>query len=278
MGQIFNIFAVLGLFPIAKKIGGSNWSGVVSLVVAGLLISMPNFYTNWGRYTQLAGQVLLPAVIICAWWLQEKNKISVVRSILLGLLMGGLGLVHYRVLIFAIILLFVLVVDQLIRDRNISLISNFSISTITGLIVFLPWLLNLKDGKILGNAIGLISTPANLTSEWIQQYNSLGDLSIYLPNVIWALMIMSSFWAIFKHERKIIAIVAWWILLLLAANPQVLGLPGQGVLSNFAILIAMYIPAALLIGGAVYWLQLLTPAFKKIWPPIILIVACIGGY
>ena len=48
------------------------------------------------------------------------------------------------------------------------------------------------------------------------------------------------------------------MLILLAANPEWLRLPGSGVISNFAVIIAAYIPAGVLIGAAAGWLAGLT--------------------
>ena len=45
----------------------------------------------------------------------------------------------------------------------------------------------------------------------------------------------------------------WCGLVFWAANPQWLNLPGEGVLSNYAILIAAYIPAGLALGTALSW-------------------------
>ncbi len=44
---------------------------------------------------------------------------------------------------------------------------------------------------------------------------------------------------------------AWWVILLIATNPEWLGLPGSGSISNFAYLIAIYIPAGVLIADVV---------------------------
>jgi hypothetical protein len=40
----------------------------------------------------------------------------------------------------------------------------------------------------------------------------------------------------------------WWFLLIIATNPQWLRLPGSGAISNFALLLAAYLPAGVLIG------------------------------
>ncbi len=62
----------------------------------------------------------------------------------------------------------------------------------------------------------------------------------------------------------------WWFANLLAANPYWLGLPGAGILDTFAVLIAAYIPAGILVGAAAGWLvsrKIVAPALRsKIHP------------
>ncbi|MCX6036049.1 MAG: hypothetical protein NTV38_13930, partial [Chloroflexi bacterium] len=67
VGQLLNVLAVIVLYPLATKVGCSRWAGVVAVLVAGLLSPMPMFYVNWGRYTQLAGQVILPVAVWVIW-------------------------------------------------------------------------------------------------------------------------------------------------------------------------------------------------------------------
>jgi hypothetical protein len=71
-GQLINILALLGLYPLAFKITNNKWAGVIAMLIGGLLSPMPMFYVNWGRYTQLAGQAVLPAVIWSAWSILER--------------------------------------------------------------------------------------------------------------------------------------------------------------------------------------------------------------
>ncbi|TEU01223.1 MAG: hypothetical protein E3J29_01115, partial [Dehalococcoidia bacterium] len=103
MGQILNGLAVLALYPLAVRVSGNRWAGVGAVLVAGLLSPMPMFYVNWGRYTQLAGQVILPAAVLVTWSALETPRRDW-RLIVLGwIAVGGLALTHYRVLIFYIV-------------------------------------------------------------------------------------------------------------------------------------------------------------------------------
>ncbi|MGQ9846764.1 MAG: hypothetical protein ACUVQP_04585 [Bacteroidales bacterium] len=74
-GQLMNIFAVIVLFPLAWKISRNREiGGVAAWLVAGLLSFMPMFYVNWGRYTQLTGQVLLPVIVFLLWEIVEDGR------------------------------------------------------------------------------------------------------------------------------------------------------------------------------------------------------------
>jgi hypothetical protein len=60
-------------------------------------------------------------------------------------------------------------------------------------------------------------------------------------------------WGLWRRERDFALVSLWWFLIFLAANPQWFQLPGSGVVSNFAVLIAAYIPVSLLLASAGYW-------------------------
>ena len=74
VGQILNILAVLAVYPLAVRFTGQRWAGVVAVLFAGLLSNYPMYYVNWGRYTQLAGQVILPVAIVMIFEAFEREK------------------------------------------------------------------------------------------------------------------------------------------------------------------------------------------------------------
>lgn len=53
---------------------------------------------------------------------------------------------------------------------------------------------------------------------------------------------------LWRRRRGVLLMSLWWFLLLIATNPDWLNLPGSGAISNFALFIAAYIPAGVLIG------------------------------
>jgi hypothetical protein len=278
-GQILNILAVLCLYPLAMKVCRNRWSGVTAVIVAGLLSPVPMSYANWGRYTQLAGQIVLAAAIYMLWTVTEhttatgKTTITISSAsldttltpgspyrlrgaiALTAIVMGGLALTHFRVLVFAILFLAAIFVSGVFSHIRIKEWKALALKTLWiglgGGIIFLPWFINIFGGKILRNFSNQLTTPASAVPIDMQSYNAVGSLLEYLPVGVWLLLPLAAAWGLWKQHKGIAFISLWGFLLLIAANPAWLSLPGTGALSNFAIFIAIYIPAGILIGGAV---------------------------
>ena len=104
-GQIINIFAVIVLYPLAVYISPkkSKWAGVIAVFIGGFLLNMPNFYTNWGRYTQLIGQVILIPLVLFIWKILDEEKVAWNNIILAAIMLTGLALSHYRILIIFVL-------------------------------------------------------------------------------------------------------------------------------------------------------------------------------
>jgi hypothetical protein len=270
VGQLLNVLAVIVLYPLAVKVGRSRWAGVVAVLVAGLFSPMPMYYVNWGRYTQLAGQVILPVAIYLAWvtlemeprriespilagesnWSVWRRRIpfDVGRMALTWVVLGGLALTHYRILIFAILFLVAFFIQFIRRNTWRALLARtFWIGIGAGLL-FLPWFIHTFTGKITLNFATQLTTQAEAVSSWTQEYNAIGNISFYLPVFLWLLLPVSIIWGLWRREKGVALISLWSFLVLLAANPQWLRLPGEGALSNFAVFIAAYIPVSVLAG------------------------------
>jgi hypothetical protein len=252
-GQILNGLAVLALYPLATRIGKNRWAGVAAVLVAGLLAPMPMFYTNWGRYTQLAGQVILISVIYLTWRLIEEEKIDWRLTALIWIAFGGLALAHYRVLIFGVIFVVALFLFYAWRTPIWRLVQRIFWAGFGAAVLYLPWFIHVFGGRILTIFARQITTPASQTSEFTQVYNAIGNLFTYLPAWLWLALLPIIAWGLWRKEIGAALICLWWFLVILAANPEWLNLPGSGALSNFAVFIAAYIPAGVLFGAAVGW-------------------------
>ena len=250
VGQVINILVIICLYPLVKKLGKNHWSGVFLLLIAGLVSPMPMSYLNWGRYTQLAGQAILPAAVFCIWHQFQSERLNRLELVATWIIVGGLALTHYRVLIF--VLLFVVAVILLnlrAQPRRVLIRKTFWIC-IGGAILFLPWLIMISPHDIAHNFIEQITTLPSQASSFLTEYNTLGNPFDFFPPILWFSLPVIMGWAFWRREIEFITIFVWWYLVFLASNPQMFGLPGAGVLSNFAIQIAFYIPFGIIIGAA----------------------------
>jgi len=262
-GQILNVLAALALVPLAVKLSRSRWAGPAAVLVAGLISPMPAVYTNWGRYTQLAGQTLLPAVVFVAWLaLERAEPLRRSRGLyLLGwLLLGGLALTHYIVLIYAVLFFAAWVLLRLpgpggLRGAWGRLLQGAGRTALLGAggaLLFLPRFIELFLGRILVY-LGRNLRPATAQAAGYAAAPTIGNLFDYLPAALWLLLPVLLAWGLWRRSRGAALLAAWWYLIFLSANPHWLHLPGQGAISNFAVFIAAYIPAGVLAGAALGW-------------------------
>jgi hypothetical protein len=251
VGQLLNALAVLSLYPLATRLSrGRRWVGVSAVLVGGLLMSMPAFYVNWGRYTQLTAQAMLPAAL---WFLveaAEHPQLSLRRWLLAGLALSGLGLTHYRVMLFVPCFLLPYLVWRLWllrgdRRRATSLLAGLSITAIVSLAILTPWLTNLFSGRLPGVAAGVVTDPN--AADNLRQASLYRDLSQW---VAWPLIVTTGLATVLALVRRspVLLVTGWLVMLLLLANPHWLGLPGTGLVDNFTVLIALYMPVSLLTG------------------------------
>jgi hypothetical protein len=253
-GQILNLLAVLAVLPLATRLGKSPWAGAAAVLLAGLISPMPMAYTNWGRFTQLAGQVILPAVMLVTWEVIEQNRLDWKGILLGGMLLTGLALTHYRIVIFAVVFLVVLFLLNL-RQRGLKRCGLwFAGIGLVALLFFLPWFFNLYGGRLLQLFAQNVTTPAGQISAFQQEYNAIGNLFDFLPAWVWLAMPLVAGWGLWRRERGVAAIGVWWLAVFLVANPQWLHLPGAGNIGTFTVEIASYIPAAAILGAGLGWL------------------------
>jgi len=247
-GQLLNGLAILSLVPLVMKINSNKWGNVLTITLVGLFFQMPMSYLNWGRYTQLAGQIIIIACVVLAWeTIENANKKW--QTILLNcLVMAGLALTHYRVLVFTICFYLVFLLFHL-KSKLITKIILIAIIGAGSLIIFSPWLSHVFIGKIPAIFALKFSQPANQIASTSAASDSIGDIYAYLPQIIWILLLLAFLWGLWRRNKSIILIGVWWLAVLLAANPQWLGLPGAGALTNFAVFIAAYLPAGVILGG-----------------------------
>lgn len=261
-GQIVNLLAVLCLYPLATRLGHNPWAGVTAVLLAGLLAPMPMYYVNWGRYTQLAGQVILVSGVYLMWETLTARQAGWRLPVLTALLLAGLALTHLRVVILAGLFLAAFWLIYLRRGSAAMIFRRSLGFSLLAMLLFLPWFLRVFSGNLIDIFTATLSgTPAstaqNVSSQVAKEIQAttgaIGNLFDYLPALIWLFLPPVIGWGLWRRERDALLIAVWWWLAWFFGEPAWYGLPGSGAITAFAVLIAAYIPAALLFGAGAGW-------------------------
>lgn len=273
-GQLLNGLAVLAIYPVATRVTRNRWGGVWAVVLAGLLAPMPMSYTNWGRYTQLAGLAVLPAASYATITAVRGRRVEWRPILLAVLLAGGLALTHYRVFIFyGLIALAWLMVTLGDAGRRQTLARSACIGAGIA-IVCLPWLLRTFEGNLPLLAERRLTTLPSQLGSFARAYNAVGPLDSYLSPGWWLTSVVGLGLGLWQRRRGVLLTGLSYSLLLVAANLDWLSLPGSGIITNFDVLIAAYLPAALLTGFL--GVQLLPALTSRKWLAVAAAAALAG--
>lgn len=243
-GQILNALAALTVFPLAEKITGSRPAALVSALLVGLLSPMPVFYTNWGRYTQLAGQVILPiALLLFMRAVESRNWRS---WALAGIALGGLILTHYLVLVFYGAFLLAYLVVRVLGHRSGKILWDtlirMSLVVVGALVLTAPWLWN-----VLVNYVPLFLRPkVAFSSDYIGAYYAFGDATFFVPFPLLILAFLGVLWALWLRKGPILLLALWAVILLVVASGYRTGITVFALTNYFSVLMMMYIPASIL--------------------------------
>ncbi|NJM05102.1 hypothetical protein HC891_01010 [Candidatus Gracilibacteria bacterium] len=227
-GQVFGALQVLTGAALALFF----WRRPAVLPVVGLIIGLisflPAYYVAWGRYTQLSGLLILPAVAI-SWGSGLYTRDSRWWA-LAAIGLAGLSLVHFRVLIFTLALLAVMTAVALaehgdtLPQRLLDLLGT----GIAALVLALPWLTLIARRTLLP----AVERPQNLIIEG--NYNALSEGLLWFGqgrNLI-ALALLAAGWGLYRRSRTTLICVLWVALIFGFANPWLFNyvLPTAGVL------------------------------------------------
>lgn len=106
-GQVLNALAAPAAYLLGVSLTRNRDAGLAAALVVGLISPMPAYFTSWGRYTHLAGLLILPSVMAVVCLLLDslvtapgERKLRLRLVWLVGLGCAGLFLTHYRVAAF----------------------------------------------------------------------------------------------------------------------------------------------------------------------------------
>jgi len=265
VGQVHNALMCIALYALTTSLAQNRLAGIFAALVTGFLTPMPAYYASWGRYTQLAGLLILPAIIMLArLWMLDKQpaarpgagepphaKIIHKAALILlsGIALGGLFLVHYRVIIFALCLLAPYLFAQACSkdgpfSQKIRLATAYLVlSGLAAILLSLPWLIPAVARTFLSHINSAISPNAELFGDFAWRY-----LTAALGRQALAAAALGLAWSVLKRRSFGIVLTVWVVILFVIANLDTLQLPGSGYINNSSVAIMLFVPIAILAG------------------------------
>jgi len=172
---------------------------------------------------------------------------------LAGMVLSGMLLSYYRMPFFYATFIIVLLLFWGVpkwrfnwRIWGHNLLRLFVIGVI-GVVLFIPWGVNLIGGN-LANAVEAgvtVGTPATLVASRLKILRNVTD---YVPIFSWMAAVIAIIYALLRKNWIAAALPVWFALLIGYMAGAGFKLPFANMLDGFAIMIAVYIPLALLIG------------------------------
>lgn len=253
-GQLLNAWVVLAVYAGGWFFTRRRNAALVAAFLVALPLFFPAYYVSWGRYTQLAGMLVLSVLAgvtwrVCApgatrrpdWW----------GSIVIGVLSGGLFLVHVRVFLLYLPLAVVIWTVQRGRGTLTLLAGGF-----LGALLAAPQLIRLAPAatpeEVLSPIPGYNAFPTGyVTVGWERQLYAAAAVV-----AVTALIAGVAAWRTRRHQtaddawfRPILALAIWvGVLFLLLAGDRI-GLPESWLLNLNAMVITLFLPVAVSVGA-----------------------------
>lgn len=280
-GHILNALSIFAVYAFTEVMTQDRRAGLIAAGITAFLTPMPAYLTSWGRYTQLAGLLILPAALTLFSYAfnqhRERDETDDQMTaqcdqrwllVLAAIASAGLWLVHYRVAAFFAALLLPAAVYQLWitwkrapgkRVLGADLAKLGAISLLAFILTAPWWPATLADLLLpkLSAWSGVAVEPFADFS-WSFLTAGAGELSLYLAGA-------GLLWGLLNRRMYAFGLIIWVGLLFAIANLGVLGLPGSGFVNNTSVEISLFLPISAL--GGVFLSLLISWPLRRLTAP-----------
>lgn len=231
-GQWWNAAACLFVYAAAREWTRSRAAAVLAAAVSGVISYYPAYYLAWGRYTHLAG-----AILLLGWMTEALRTLRrPVRGqvLMLGVVSAGLVLVHVRMAFFAavfsIVILTAFAARRAARPSSVLRVAvAFALAGAMALLMISPWLLRLHRGSVIASALSPPSgvhasppPPSGAGASWDTPNGARADL-FWVPHNAMLLSFatagmsgLANLGGLSSGQR--IASVVWWLIAIVLAS------------------------------------------------------------
>lgn len=259
MGQLLNAASIPMAYVLTTRFTQSRPAGLWAACFTGFVNLIPGYFVNWGRYTQLAAQIILPALLV--GWREVESltaatpKTAWVRGMIFAALMtAALALTHYIVTIFAVLFVAIYIAGLLLRRvgwRDSVRVIGWAIAAGgLGVGLALPWLINTAQGFLSRNTGAMVS--GAVAAERVAGYAQLASITpLYMKGYLLLLGLFGAILAVRQQRWRVLVFAAWSVALIFLIVPGMVGLPGNGVVDFATSYMALYLTVLPLAGVGV---------------------------
>ena len=283
-GQVLNACVALSVYRLATAFvpkvvwgeGADGFSGkaylpvlrgLAAALLVGLAFQMPAYYLSWGRYTLLAGLVVMGPTLAAAYefWQDPRDVRAGVRFVIL---LAGVFLVHYFAALLVGMFLLVLGIAALwkaARQRDWRCIPWQLVAlSLLGVGLAAPWLWRAWQYNQVHARLAVVLPPeGSALSSWVSPDYWTYLLYLWGPRRNLILLALSGIALVFAFlRRELRPLATWGLLVLLMSTPWGVRLgPFRPDLFN----IVVFFPAAVLLGDL---LVSAGAALGHVWRPV----------
>jgi hypothetical protein len=283
--QFFNALCGIGIYLVLDRYV-SRPGAIVGLAIAGLFSAHPALWVNWGRFTQLSAQFMLPLAWIFLLDLfpqlprQMPGQFTAASGFraafwlvfFAALTAAAVFLFHFRVAAFYLLLVGVTIVYLLWLARSWSergvIFKRVGAVAVLALLIILPVLWE-AGSNYLAARLNVATAPSPAQQAQMRQnYYEFPLSSIpHLAAPVWLLLLagIGALAGLWRRNWLIGSNLAWILLLIILGNLYLLNIPVLNVTNFGAILIMAYLPLSLIVGAAVGTLVAPLPLQLRRW-------------
>jgi len=246
VGQVFNLAAALEVYLLARWLTRRRRAAFLAALIVALLSTMPAYYVSWGRYTQLSGLLILPvASILTIEAARQRDR----RAAVLGVLaLAGLISTHYRVFAFYVCFVaawWLVELARCTRTWRVRLreLGWYVVLWLAALASLMPWILDVAADLWLRAFVRWGGGAPAVHWDFSWSYVSSG-----FDRYMLTLGLLGAAVALAQRRSFSGVLFLWAGALFVITNPSLLGLPGEGLINNVAMLITWFMPLAIWCG------------------------------